>query len=60
MHIKNRNAFHVTKKERKGGGSTGGNAKTNVGGGAYTIQTIMLKKGEFPPRPPVATFQREF
>lgn len=48
MHIKNRNAFHLTKKERKGGGRwTGGNAKTNVGGGAYTIQTIMLKMGEF-------------
>lgn len=49
------------KKKRKGGGWTGGNAITNVGGGAYTIQTIMLKNwGIFLPGLLLLRYRRNF
>ena len=49
------------KKRKKRGGWTGGNAKTNVGGGAYTIQTIMLKNwGIFLPGLLLLRYRRNF
>ena len=43
---------------QKGSWGAADNAKTNVGEGEYKL--LCWKKGEFPPRPPVATVPKEF